>query len=98
VPSNALTRALSRVVEPARDAAPLAVKVPEVTALFWIIKITSTATGESLSDFLDGPSNVVIAGVASASTGRPSSLPSRSAPQRATGRPVTCTSASSARP
>jgi uncharacterized membrane-anchored protein len=37
--------------------------VPEVTALFWIIKITSTATGESLSDFLDGPSNVVIAGV-----------------------------------
>ncbi|HVT65663.1 MAG TPA: hypothetical protein VHD81_10950 [Mycobacteriales bacterium] len=63
MPSNALTRALSRVVEPATDSAPLAVKVPEITALFWIIKITSTAMGEALADFLDGPSNVALAGV-----------------------------------
>lgn len=63
MPSNALTRALSRVVEPAEGAIPLAVKVPEVTALFWVIKITSTAMGEALADFLDGPSNVLLAGV-----------------------------------
>jgi uncharacterized membrane-anchored protein len=36
------------------DVAPLAVKVPEITLLFWAIKITSTAMGEALSDFLDG--------------------------------------------
>jgi uncharacterized membrane-anchored protein len=32
----------------------LAVKVPEITAYFWIVKVLSTAMGEALSDFLDG--------------------------------------------
>jgi uncharacterized membrane-anchored protein len=39
--------------------ADLAVKVPEVTVAFWIIKILSTAMGEALSDFLDGGRGVV---------------------------------------
>ncbi len=29
---------------------PLAAKVPEVTALFWVIKISTTASGEAISD------------------------------------------------
>jgi uncharacterized membrane-anchored protein len=41
------------------------VKVPEIVALFWIIKITSTAMGEALADYLDGPSNVILAGLGS---------------------------------
>jgi uncharacterized membrane-anchored protein len=32
--------------------APLALKVPEVTVWFWVIKLLSTAMGESTSDFL----------------------------------------------
>jgi uncharacterized membrane-anchored protein len=32
--------------------APAALKVPEVTAWFWLIKLLSTAMGESTSDFL----------------------------------------------
>ena len=39
-------------------ARPLAVKVPEITIYFWIIKVLSTAMGEALSDFLDGGSSV----------------------------------------
>jgi uncharacterized membrane-anchored protein len=31
---------------------PLAAKVPEVTALFWVIKIATTAAGEAISDWL----------------------------------------------
>jgi uncharacterized membrane-anchored protein len=34
----------------------LAVKVPEITVYFWVIKVLSTAMGEALSDFLDGGS------------------------------------------
>jgi uncharacterized membrane-anchored protein len=34
--------------------ANFAIKVPEVTAYFWVIKVLSTAMGEALSDFLDG--------------------------------------------
>ncbi len=36
------------------------VKVPEITAWFWVIKVTSTAMGEALSDFLDGGSGLVL--------------------------------------
>jgi uncharacterized membrane-anchored protein len=36
----------------------LAVKVPEITVLFWVIKVLSTAMGEALSDFLDGGSGL----------------------------------------
>jgi uncharacterized membrane-anchored protein len=43
---------------------PAAVKVPlQITLLFWIIKLISTAMGESLADWLDGDSNIVIAGL-----------------------------------
>jgi uncharacterized membrane-anchored protein len=31
---------------------PLAAKVPEVTVLFWVIKISTTAAGEAISDWL----------------------------------------------
>jgi len=30
----------------------MAIKVPEITALFWVIKLLTTALGESLSDYL----------------------------------------------
>jgi uncharacterized membrane-anchored protein len=49
-----------------RDIVPSAVKVPfEITALFWAIKIVSTAMGEALADWLDGSPNVVVAGLGS---------------------------------
>jgi uncharacterized membrane-anchored protein len=38
---------------------PLAAKVPEITALFWLVKLLTTAGGEATSDFL-GQFNVVI--------------------------------------
>jgi uncharacterized membrane-anchored protein len=37
-------------------------KVPEITALFWVIKILTTGMGEATSDFL-GDVNLVLAGV-----------------------------------
>ena len=40
-------RALLRVF----NQQPVAAKVPEVTALFWVIKISTTAAGEALSDW-----------------------------------------------
>ena len=41
------------VAEDRRNAAEtLAVKVPEITAIFWIIKVLSTGTGEAASDFM----------------------------------------------
>ena len=30
---------------------PLAAKVPEITALFWVVKILTTGTGEAASDW-----------------------------------------------
>lgn len=39
-------RALLRVF----NQQPLAAKVPEVTAMFWVIKISTTAAGEAISD------------------------------------------------
>jgi uncharacterized membrane-anchored protein len=36
----------------ARRREPLAAKVPEVTFLFWVIKLLTTAGGEAVSDFL----------------------------------------------
>jgi uncharacterized membrane-anchored protein len=40
---------------------PLAAKVPEITALFWVIKVLTTGVGESASDFL-GQVSVPLAG------------------------------------
>ena len=41
---------------------PLAVKVPEITLLFWVIKLVTTFMGEATSDYF-GDGNVVIGGV-----------------------------------
>jgi uncharacterized membrane-anchored protein len=35
-----------------RGRAPIAVKVPEITFLFWVIKLLTTAAGEAISDYL----------------------------------------------
>jgi uncharacterized membrane-anchored protein len=42
---------------------PLAPKVPEITALFWVIKIVTTGMGESTSDYLGDVSIALSAGV-----------------------------------
>ena len=39
----------------------LAAKVPEITVLFWIIKVLTTGMGEAMSDFL-GQKSVPLAG------------------------------------
>ena len=31
---------------------PLAAKVPEITVMFWVVKILTTAPGEAISDYL----------------------------------------------
>jgi uncharacterized membrane-anchored protein len=41
---------------------PLAAKVPEITALFWVVKILTTGMGEATSDFLAN-GNAAVAGV-----------------------------------
>jgi uncharacterized membrane-anchored protein len=46
----------------ARFPEPLAAKVPEITALFWVIKILTTGMGEATSDFLI-KINIVLGGV-----------------------------------
>ncbi|MCK9896839.1 hypothetical protein [Frankia sp. AgB32] len=47
----------------ARRREPLAAKVPEITALFWTIKILSTGMGEATADFLAGVNLVLAAAV-----------------------------------
>ncbi|MEO9177204.1 MAG: hypothetical protein ABI317_16945 [Gaiellales bacterium] len=42
---------------------PLAAKVPEITVVFWILKVLTTGMGESMSDFLGHVSIVLAAGV-----------------------------------
>jgi uncharacterized membrane-anchored protein len=42
---------------------PVAAKVPEITALFWLIKLLTTAGGEATSDFLGNYNVVIGAGV-----------------------------------
>jgi uncharacterized membrane-anchored protein len=54
VPSHSRRAALSRE--------PLAAKVPEITAMFWVIKILSTGMGEATSDFLVKV-NILLGGV-----------------------------------
>jgi uncharacterized membrane-anchored protein len=41
---------------------PLAAKVPEITVLFWVLKILTTGMGEAMSDFM-GQHSVPIAGL-----------------------------------
>jgi uncharacterized membrane-anchored protein len=47
---------------PDSDREPLAAKVPEITALFWVLKLVTTFMGEATSDFL-GDGNVVVGGL-----------------------------------
>jgi uncharacterized membrane-anchored protein len=42
---------------------PLAAKVPEITVLFWIIKVLTTGTGEAASDYLASVSLVLAGGL-----------------------------------
>jgi uncharacterized membrane-anchored protein len=42
---------------------PVAAKVPEITALFWVIKVLTTGMGESTSDYLAKTSLVLAAAV-----------------------------------
>jgi len=37
---------------------PVAAKVPEVTALFWVVKISTTAAGEAISDWIGLKHNI----------------------------------------
>src|ERR1700760_1231579 len=46
-----------------RGAKELAPKVPEITLLFWIVKVLTTGMGEAMSDFM-GQQSVPIAGAA----------------------------------
>ncbi|HEX2901826.1 MAG TPA: hypothetical protein VHO01_00095 [Jatrophihabitans sp.] len=47
-------------------AAPVAAKVPQITVLFWITKLVTTAMGEAAADYLAGVSIVLAAVVGSA--------------------------------
>jgi uncharacterized membrane-anchored protein len=44
------------------DVEPLAAKVPEITAIFWVLKLLTTGMGEAMSDFL-GQNSVPLAAV-----------------------------------
>src|ERR1700721_3305160 len=43
------------------DRHPIAAKVPEITIVFWIIKVLTTGMGEAMSDFM-GQHSVPLAG------------------------------------
>src|ERR1700753_1427549 len=43
-----------------RAALPLALKVPEITLIFWVLKLLTTGMGEAMSDFM-GQHSVPIA-------------------------------------
>ncbi|THJ44916.1 hypothetical protein [Candidatus Frankia alpina] len=46
-----------------RGREPVAAKVPEITALFWIIKVLTTGMGEATADFLAGVNPVLAAAI-----------------------------------
>src|ERR1700685_1288827 len=59
VPRDADRRAIGTVPVLRRVfPAPVAAKVPEVIALFWVVKILTTAGGEATSDFLKTWGNI----------------------------------------
>ncbi len=55
-----LTR--SRTDDTRDRLAPMAAKVPQITAIFWVLKVLTTGMGESMSDFL-GRVSVPLAGL-----------------------------------
>jgi uncharacterized membrane-anchored protein len=56
--SPALSARINRYVP-----APAAVKVPQITLLFWVVKVLTTGTGEAASDYLAGRNLKVAAGL-----------------------------------
>ncbi len=52
--SEAFTRRASSPVQPSAWLRPMLNKVPEITLLFWLVKILSTTVGETAADFLSG--------------------------------------------
>ncbi|WP_261558828.1 COG4705 family protein [Frankia tisae] len=46
-----------------RGREPVAAKVPEITALFWVIKVLTTGMGEATADFLAGVNLVLAAAI-----------------------------------
>jgi uncharacterized membrane-anchored protein len=55
------TRTRAVAADRARSLAPLAVKVPEITVIFWVLKLLTTGMGEAMSDFM-GQQSVPVAG------------------------------------
>jgi len=53
---------MRRLLQSDRFPMPLSAKVPEITALFWVIKILTTGMGEAASDYL-GTANLILGGV-----------------------------------
>jgi uncharacterized membrane-anchored protein len=53
-------RSTVKMPDPVRE--PVAAKVPEITLLFWVIKVLTTGMGEAASDFL-GNVNLILAGL-----------------------------------
>ena len=51
------------VVSVRRTAVSAGVKVPEITAIFWVIKVLTTGAGEAASDYLASGSLVLAAGI-----------------------------------
>lgn len=49
---------------PRSVAPPMSVKVPQITALFWVVKVLTTGMGEAASDWL-GTTNLALGGVVS---------------------------------
>jgi uncharacterized membrane-anchored protein len=49
-----------------KDKRPVAAKVPEITALFWVLKVLTTGTGEAASDYFASVSLVVAGGIGAA--------------------------------
>jgi uncharacterized membrane-anchored protein len=43
--------------------APVAVKVPQITVMFWLVKVLTTGTGEAASDYLAAHNLVIAAGL-----------------------------------
>ncbi len=52
---------MTATAQPVSTARPAVTKVPEIAAIFWVLKLLTTGMGESMSDFL-GQHNVPIAG------------------------------------
>jgi uncharacterized membrane-anchored protein len=53
---------LPRAFRALADRSPVAAKVPEITALFWLIKLVTTFMGEATSDYL-GDVNIAVGAV-----------------------------------